>query len=664
MREIILYDGAGEKVWSLGRHQKARRHWKVGSFEEAEMAKLSATPKTKVEKLCELDKVIRNETPEDKLENEIKQADLFIERIRLQLIELEGAIKNVTSTKSEAMGGSPPPQPLPRSSPSRSASRGSRSSSSSSSRSTPGSSTHFADANDWGEVTQAVIQRCRKQKLSGGAKVNIINIYIILLCITQKIWGAMAPWPPPFLRLWSLKHFRGDETAWPTFWDSFESAVHENPTISDIDKFNYLVSLLDPQASSAIAGLKITAANYPEAVALLKKRFGNKQHIISKHMDTLLALEMINSSQNLKGLRHLYDVVEAQVRGLKALGVSPDSYGTLLSSVFLSKLSHDLRLHIARESTDEELSQLEKLLEITEADIKAREKAGCSVVPAKTKVKPPAPTGHALPAMSGPTPCCYCQGAHLPEECGKVIAVESRRESLRKGGRCFVCLRRGHRIRECRASVRCSHCNGRHHRSLCHRRNDTLSEGSSAVAPNNTISNLDPHAPVFPAGTSVNLSNIDKPVLLQTALAKLFNPCDPQYHLVVRVLFDTGSQRSYITNRVKDELSLEEKAEQRLMLRTFGNSGGKEEHCSVVEVGIFTGDCSVYLELLSVPLICPDLTNQPVSRCRKTYQHLAHLKLADTTDDASARVDVLIGADYYYEFVTGKLHLVVARATL
>ena len=431
--------------------------------------------------------------------------------------------------------------------------------------------------------------------------------------------------------------------------------MHENPTISDIDKFNYLVSLLDPPASSAIAGLKITAANYPEAVALLKKRFGNKQHIISKHMDTLLALEVINSSQNLKGLRHLYDVVEAQVRGLKALGVSPDSYGTLLSSVFLSKLPHDLRLHIARESTDEELSQLEKLLEITEADIKAREKAGCSVVPAKTKVKPPAPTGHALPAMSGPTPCCYCQGAHLPEECGKVISVESRRESLRKGGRCFVCLRRGHRIRECRASVRCSHCNGRHHRSLCHRRNDTSSEGSSSIAPNNTVSNSDPHAPVFLAGTSVNLSNIDKPVLLQTALAKLFNPGDPQCHLVVRVLFDTGSQRSYITNRVKDELSLEEKAEQRLMLRTFGNSGGKEEHCSVVEVGIFTGDCSVNLELLSVPLICPDLTNQPVSRCRKTYQHLTHLKLTDTTDDASARVDVLIGADYYYEFVTGKV---------
>ena len=118
---------------------------KAGSFEEAEMAKLSyyeATLKTKVERLCELDEENRDETPEDELENEIEQADLFIERIRLQLIELEGAIKKVTSTKGAATGGSPPPQQPPRSSPPQSASRGSRSSSSSSSRtSTPESST-------------------------------------------------------------------------------------------------------------------------------------------------------------------------------------------------------------------------------------------------------------------------------------------------------------------------------------------------------------------------------------------------------------------------------------------------------------------------------------------------------------------------------------------
>ena len=43
----------------------------------------------------------------------------------------------------------------------------------------------------------------------------------------------------------TLKKFSGDLTTWTTFWDSFESAVHNNPDLSCIDKFNYLHSLLE-----------------------------------------------------------------------------------------------------------------------------------------------------------------------------------------------------------------------------------------------------------------------------------------------------------------------------------------------------------------------------------------------------------------------------------
>lgn len=78
----------------------------------------------------------------------------------------------------------------------------------------------------------------------------------------------------------SLKKFDGELTKWTTFWDTSESAVHRNPVLSDIDKFNYLTSLLESAASEAIAGLTLTAANYDEAVATLK-RFGNKQSIIN-----------------------------------------------------------------------------------------------------------------------------------------------------------------------------------------------------------------------------------------------------------------------------------------------------------------------------------------------------------------------------------------------
>ena len=126
----------------------------------------------------------------------------------------------------------------------------------------------------------------------------------------------------------TLKKFNEDLTNWATFWYAFESAIHENPNLSDIDKFNYLSSLLEHPASDAIADLKLTAANYAEAIVILKKWFGNKQHNITKHMDALLSIDAVTLQYNLKGLRHLYDSVETQVRGLRSLGIPPESYGS------------------------------------------------------------------------------------------------------------------------------------------------------------------------------------------------------------------------------------------------------------------------------------------------------------------------------------------------
>ena len=105
----------------------------------------------------------------------------------------------------------------------------------------------------------------------------------------------------------TLKSFDGDITAWTPFWDSFKAGVHDNPSLSDVDKFNYLRGLLQRTALDSISGLSLTSLNYREAVSILEKRFGNKPQIVSKHMDLLINLDAVNSSQSLKGLRRLYD---------------------------------------------------------------------------------------------------------------------------------------------------------------------------------------------------------------------------------------------------------------------------------------------------------------------------------------------------------------------
>ena len=53
-------------------------------------------------------------------------------------------------------------------------------------------------------------------------------------------------------------------------------------SLSSIDKFNYLRTLLEGSAAAAaVAGLTLTSSNYGKTVAVLKKQFGNKQLIIS-----------------------------------------------------------------------------------------------------------------------------------------------------------------------------------------------------------------------------------------------------------------------------------------------------------------------------------------------------------------------------------------------
>ena len=110
-----------------------------------------------------------------------------------------------------------------------------------------------------------------------------------------------------------LLPFSGDLTQWPSFWDSFASAIHANEQLTAIEKFNYLNSLLERSAKEAISGYALTATNYQEAVATLQKRFGNKQLIIDKHLDVMFNADPVTSDNNVRGLRRLFDTITSHI---------------------------------------------------------------------------------------------------------------------------------------------------------------------------------------------------------------------------------------------------------------------------------------------------------------------------------------------------------------
>ena len=72
----------------------------------------------------------------------------------------------------------------------------------------------------------------------------------------------------------------------------------------------------------------------------------------------------------------LYDRVE-YVRGLRALGVMPESYGSLLSSVLVKKLPQELPLIVSRQISDD-VRNMDDLMKSLEEELKSRERTAAA----------------------------------------------------------------------------------------------------------------------------------------------------------------------------------------------------------------------------------------------------------------------------------------------
>ena len=92
--------------------------------------------------------------------------------------------------------------------------------------------------------------------------------------------------------------------------DNFKSAIDSNTILTNVDKFVYLKNLLQGKAVYAIQGLPVTDGNYNVALDILSSRFGNKQIIISSHMENSMKLPTEVNITDIKKVRVILDQLE------------------------------------------------------------------------------------------------------------------------------------------------------------------------------------------------------------------------------------------------------------------------------------------------------------------------------------------------------------------
>ena len=102
---------------------------------------------------------------------------------------------------------------------------------------------------------------------------------------------------------------------------------------------------------------------------------------------------------------------------------------------------------------------------------------------------------------------------------------------------------------------------------------------------------------------------------------------DSTKKIPVTILFDSGSQKSYITEAVQKKLGLQVEKTETLNLNTFGSEKYKRVSLNSITVNVEIGDDQfIPVTALSHSVICTPLKARVHL---SAYYHLSGLKLAD-----------------------------------
>ena len=277
----------------------------------------------------------------------------------------------------------------------------------------------------------------------------------------------------------SIPVFSGDTLQWQSFWDCFEAAIHYNPSITGVQKLNYLRAQLQGNALRVISGLPLTNANYDHSVTLLKARYGEPHKLIDAHMQALI--ELSNPSNTLPALQLFYDSIEGHIRSLQSLGTSQEQYGSMLVPIILRKLSAETRRNLARSHGSDQWT-LNELLDTILQELRILE------------------TGHTT--LHTPTAtfftntdrrqrsCTFCKStSHTTSKCNVITDKQKRVEVVKQENLCFNCLGH-HKISQCPSKYRCKICKRKHHTSLCDDKNN-LKPGTNTEQDNNGTTEME-----------------------------------------------------------------------------------------------------------------------------------------------------------------------------
>lgn len=469
-------------------------------------------------------------------------------------------------------------------------------------------------------------------------------------------------------KMWSQTHrekatpqmdiptFGGNYHQWVSFKDLFVESIHNNRSLSNGQKMQFLKSKLKGEAEKLIQHLHISSDNYEISWDILNHRYNNNKLIFNSHLSILMNLPTLQY-QSAAAIKKMHDVTNECLNAIKALGVEISSWDPVLVYIISNKLDADTHNdYIESLKNPRDLPSLQELLEFLESKFTSLESSKRKPDPAKTYHNQETSSSNARKSHyyksftsnqnysankscsfkqvhSSVQTCPVCNKNHGIFHCDTFLELQPNMKltTITKLSLCKNCLY-DHHGKECRSFKKCRLCKEDH--------NTLLHEAFGKITKNMPPGNDASKQPTLHKNNVLQEETGE--VLLATTLVHV-QAADGSYHKL-RALIDQGSQTSIISENAAQQLGLQRK---RCKGVIFG-VGAKESNCKgVMSINISSiyNDYSLNTDVFIMKQLINNLPNK--SFAKPSWPFIAHIQLADPEFYVSRQVDLLLGADIY-----------------
>lgn len=454
--------------------------------------------------------------------------------------------------------------------------------------------------------------------------------------------------------------FTGNYEEWQSFIDLFSALIDKDDTLADSEKLMYLKTVIKGEPLSIINEIKITDDNYKTALDLLKERFDRSLDIVNSHIRGLVELQITKG--NPKSLREFITKVKQHTQALQNLNIPVDSWDLILINIFSSKLDFYTRNAFELSRDDKNYPTLKEFLKFLEKRCssfelaKGREHKSAQEARQEGKQR----TSHtntmqSLAVTSGTgtkgsneLTCIFCELTnHRIYKCIKFIAlpIKDKREFIWKNKLCYNCLGANHTVNQCNSNA-CRQCGGKHH-SLLHEVKKNNQEGndqsqtevSFTEANHETTKNATVNRTALVAhGSSYQILLATAKVPLITAQGKIIQ---------ARALLDSASQTSFITTNLCKQLNLNTYMQVQKIAGIANNETQIEKAVDVVIGSNLDNNFKIKTSCSVLNEITYNLPHTTIEKSKLNIPE--HLKLADPSFHSPGQIDLLLGAEVYFD---------------